>query len=71
MTTVAITNRGTVKVGDPIPLFETDLESVRVGFDIAANGKSVVMPCAVSDESNRSARRFILVQRWLDEFRHH
>jgi len=70
MTTVAISNNGSVKVGDPIPLFETDLESVNLGFDITADGKSIVMPRPVTDESNRSARRFILVQRWLDEFKH-
>ncbi len=70
MTTVAISNRGAVKVGDPIPLFETDLDSVNLGFDIAADGKSIVMPRPVTDENNRSPRRFILVQRWLDEFKH-
>jgi len=71
MTTVAVTNRGTVKVGDPIPLFETDLDGVNLGFDITADGKSIVMPRPVTDDSNRSPRRFILVQRWLDEFKKH
>ena len=69
MTTVAITNRGTVNVGDPTPLFEADLDSVNLGFDITADGKSIVMPRAVADESNRSPRRFIVVQHWLDEFK--
>ena len=69
MTSVIITNRGTVQVGDPIPLFETDLDVVNQGFDITADGKSFVMRRPVSDESGRSARRFILVQRWLDEFK--
>ena len=71
MTSVGISNRGTVKVGDPIALFETDLEAVNLGFDISADGKSIVMARAVSDESNSPRRRFILVQRWLDEFEKH
>ena len=71
MTSVTITNRGTVKVGDAIPLFETDLDSVNVGFDVTADGKSLVMPRPVSDDSDRTPRRFILVQRWLDEFKRH
>jgi len=69
MMTVAVTNSRSVKVGDPIPLFETDLENVNLGFDIAADGKSIVMPRPVTDESSRPPRRFILVQRWLDEFK--
>ena len=71
MTAVAVTNRGTVKVGDPIPLFETDLDSLNLGFDVTADGKSIVMPRPVSEESDRTLRRFILIQRWLDEFKHH
>ena len=70
MTSVAVTNRGTVTVGDPIPLFETDLESVNQGFDISADGKFIVMPRPATVDGNRSQRRFILVQRWLDEFEH-
>jgi hypothetical protein len=70
MTSVAVTNRGTVTVGDPIPLFETDLESVNQGFDISADGKFIVMPRPATVDGNRSPRRFILVQRWLDEFEH-
>jgi len=71
MTSVTINNRGSVKVGDPIPLFETDLVSVNLGFDITADGKAVVIPRAVTYENNRSPLRFILVQSWLDEFRKH
>jgi hypothetical protein len=71
MATVTVTNRGTVKVGEVVPLFETDVENVNLGFDITADGKTIVMPRPVTDESNRSPRRFILVQRWLDEFKHH
>jgi hypothetical protein len=69
MTAVAVANRGTVRVGDPTPLFETDLDSLSLGFDVSADGKSIVMPRPVSDESDRTSRRFILVQRWLDEFK--
>ena len=69
MTTVTVSNGGTVKVGNPTPLFEADLDSVRLGFDISADGKSIVMPRPATDDANGSPRRFILVQRWLDEFK--
>jgi serine/threonine protein kinase len=71
MTSVTVTNRGTVDVGDPVPLFETDLDSISLGFDMTADGKSIVMRRPVSDESGGSPRRFILVQRWLEEFKDH
>jgi hypothetical protein len=71
MMTVPITNRGTLRIGSPTTLFETDLDSVDLGFDVTADGKSIVMRRAVSEESNNSPPRVFLVQHWLDEFKHH
>jgi hypothetical protein len=70
MMTVLITDRGTVGIGSPTTLFETDVDSVDFGFDVTTDGKSIVMGRAVSDESNNSPPRVFLVQHWLDEFKH-
>lgn len=68
---VTVTDNGKITMGEPIALFETDLENAALGFDITPDGKAVVMSRAISRQSGAPSLRYVLVQRWLEEFQRH